>query len=392
MKKIIAALLTAIMTFSTLVVGVNADNHTNTINEAIANNDEIHILMNDTVVECDDVKPINEDGRVMIPFRQALESMGASVDYNDAERMVTATKGAITITFVLMDDVINVNNNGEIYTITMDTPMMIVNERTLVPIRFMSNAFNLQIGWDGATQTVIIVDATEFMSEFQRRCPNLYKLSQLNVNKVFNKADFNINMESSMMGNSTYNVNMGGELVFNSEAASADINYNVESPMFNLEDARFSVVFDGETVYLRTDVFEKLQESMPQMQLGSVNVDGNTWYSVNLVELCKALKLDEQYAALLEALLSSNGNTDIEELLRSIILTDGDASLTVVISFSKILDMLELIDKYVTVTETGNGFIVTIEIPSEVFREMMNASLSQFTNEQTMQAIHLRQI
>ena len=41
---------------------------------------EIHIVYNDKVVKYDDVKPVNTDGRVMIPFRAALENMGASVD------------------------------------------------------------------------------------------------------------------------------------------------------------------------------------------------------------------------------------------------------------------------------------------------------------------------
>lgn len=40
-----------------------------------------------------------------------------------------------------MDDTIYVDNNGSESTVKMDTPMIIVDDRTLVPIRFMSNAF-----------------------------------------------------------------------------------------------------------------------------------------------------------------------------------------------------------------------------------------------------------
>lgn len=54
---------------------------------------EIHIVYNDKVVKYDDVKPVNTDGRVMIPFRAALENMGASVDYDDSSKTCQRLKG-----------------------------------------------------------------------------------------------------------------------------------------------------------------------------------------------------------------------------------------------------------------------------------------------------------
>ena len=74
-----------------------------------------------------------------------------------------------------MDDTIYVDNNGSESTVKMDTPMIIVDDRTLVPIRFMSNAFGMQVGWDGNTETVVILDADDYFNEFENSAPNISK-------------------------------------------------------------------------------------------------------------------------------------------------------------------------------------------------------------------------
>ena len=40
----------------------------------------------------------------------------------------------------------------------LDVPAQIVNNRTLVPVRAVSEAFDCEVGWDGITQTVIITE------------------------------------------------------------------------------------------------------------------------------------------------------------------------------------------------------------------------------------------
>ena len=74
-----------------------------------------------------------------------------------------------------MDDTIYVDNNGSESTVQVDTPMIIVDDRTLVPIRFMSNAFGMQVGWDGDTETVVILDADDYFNEFENSAPNMSK-------------------------------------------------------------------------------------------------------------------------------------------------------------------------------------------------------------------------
>ncbi|MBR0469707.1 MAG: copper amine oxidase N-terminal domain-containing protein, partial [Clostridia bacterium] len=140
MKKIISLITAAAISVSCVAVASAA--RVEDISSALQN-DEIHIIYNDKAVEYEDAKPVNTDGRVMIPFRAALETMNADVDYDDATKTVTATKGDTTITFELLDDTIYIDNNGEKSEITMDVPMLVEDGRTYVPVRFMSNALGM---------------------------------------------------------------------------------------------------------------------------------------------------------------------------------------------------------------------------------------------------------
>ncbi len=44
-------------------------------------------------------------------------------------------------------------NGNEVF---LDSPPIIQNERVMVPVRFISEAFKSQVDWDAATKTVII--------------------------------------------------------------------------------------------------------------------------------------------------------------------------------------------------------------------------------------------
>ena len=43
----------------------------------------------------------------------------------------------------------------------MDTPVQLVLDRTLVPLRFVSNALGAEVNWDGSTKTLTITYAEE---------------------------------------------------------------------------------------------------------------------------------------------------------------------------------------------------------------------------------------
>ncbi len=99
-----------------------------------------------------DQPPIIVDNRTLVPLRVIFESMGASVDWDQETETVTSRLGDTSISLKLGSSAMY--KNGE--EIHLDVPAQIVNQRTLVPVRAISEAFGADVEWDGNTGTVVI--------------------------------------------------------------------------------------------------------------------------------------------------------------------------------------------------------------------------------------------
>ena len=113
--------------------------------------DNIAVKLNGQTLSFD-VPPQLINGRTMVPMRAIFENLGATVNWEQSTQTVTSVKGTTTIRLTI--GVPNIVINGS--TKSLDTAPCVINERTLVPVRAVSEAFNLNVDWNGATNTVII--------------------------------------------------------------------------------------------------------------------------------------------------------------------------------------------------------------------------------------------
>ena len=90
----------------------------------------------------------------MVPLRAIFEALGASVEWDDATKTVTAVKGDITIKMTIGND--SFARNDE--TVALDSPATIVDSRTLVPVRAIAESFGSKVGWIAESKTVTIED------------------------------------------------------------------------------------------------------------------------------------------------------------------------------------------------------------------------------------------
>jgi len=91
-------------------------------------------------------------GRTMLPLRAIFEQMGADVEWNAATQTATATKGGTVV--VLTVGSVSPTVNGVV--VPIDQPGIIIDGRTLAPLRFVAEAFGGTVEWDAATQTATI--------------------------------------------------------------------------------------------------------------------------------------------------------------------------------------------------------------------------------------------
>lgn len=98
-----------------------------------------------------DVQPIIVNDRTMVPLRAIFEALGAEVQWFEETQTVKAIKADTEVTLVIDGEA---HINGQLAV--LDVPARIVNDRTLVPLRFVSEAMGCEVDWIDANQTVII--------------------------------------------------------------------------------------------------------------------------------------------------------------------------------------------------------------------------------------------
>lgn len=141
MKKFLSIVLSVVMLFSLTTF-------------ALAEED-ISVYVNARRVEFD-VNPIIVEDRTLVPLRAIFEALGASVEWDNDTRSVTSEKSGTSVTLAIGSNVMYVNGMEK----TLDVPAQIVSDRTLVPVRAISEAFDCPVEWDNATRSVLIYTST----------------------------------------------------------------------------------------------------------------------------------------------------------------------------------------------------------------------------------------
>lgn len=97
--------------------------------------------------------PIMAGSRILVPLRGVFEKLGATVDWDRPSQTVTAVKGDTKV-------VLPIGKNHAILNgkpITLDQPAMVVDGRTVVPLRFLSQSLGAKVDWLAADRTVAVV-------------------------------------------------------------------------------------------------------------------------------------------------------------------------------------------------------------------------------------------
>ena len=99
-----------------------------------------------------DVPPQTVQGRVLVPLRGIFEQLGANVDYNAASQHILAVRGGQTVELTVGSRQAVVNNSPTL----LDVPAFTINGRTMVPLRFISEALGAGVQWVAANSTILI--------------------------------------------------------------------------------------------------------------------------------------------------------------------------------------------------------------------------------------------
>jgi len=124
---------------------------------------EIRVYLDGAALEFD-VPPMIIDNRTMVPMRAIFEAFGMAVDWNPYFQFIYASRGADRIKLRVGEPLMTVvtgyddyyTENNQATNFPLDVPPQIVDNRTLVPLRAISEATGASVEWDEATRTVTI--------------------------------------------------------------------------------------------------------------------------------------------------------------------------------------------------------------------------------------------
>ena len=96
--------------------------------------------------------PVVEEGRTLVPMRFLFEQMGESVTWDDATQTATVRGSNDVVSFSIDNTTAKVNGTDK----KMDVPARLINSKTMVPLRFLSEELGYNVEWDEEHNMAII--------------------------------------------------------------------------------------------------------------------------------------------------------------------------------------------------------------------------------------------
>lgn len=187
----------------------------------------VKVMINDKLLVTD-TQAIIRNNRTMVPFRAVFESLGAkNISWDEPTQSIVGSDGNITIKLVIGSYDIDVN--GKIST--MDTPPMIINSRTMIPLSAVSNALGAKVTWDAKKYVASVIKPIQTASNNYNS--EIFPISD-DVAENINKT---IDASNTTQNNTTQNVSSNSESNFDNISTVSESNTQIQG-YYAMEDLK----------------------------------------------------------------------------------------------------------------------------------------------------------
>ncbi len=236
-----------------------------------------------------DAQIVNE--RTMVPLRKIFELLGATVTWDDSTKTALAVKDDTTVKLQINNSIAEITKGNITKKVQLDSKPILINDRTMVPLRFISESLGKQVAWDSREQTAIIIDYNYFAQKIKEKSPILYK-SLLSENQsaiiqisrnyydLLNSGNNNISSVYATISNDTQ------------DSQSILIDFTGTSELFNeiknegWSSIGLNIKYD-ETGFTYSSAMSILNKMLPQNQYTYDEIDLNGKYNDSFEEAMK---------------------------------------------------------------------------------------------------------
>ncbi len=164
MKKLIKFIATAAIVLSLLICCVYAAEIEDVIVKLQINNSVMKINGENSPIDPGrDTKPVIVNGRTLVPVRAIIEAFGGTVGWDEPTQTVILDMDDDVIRLTINSCVAYLNDDAH----KLDVEPVVIDGRTMLPIRFVAEGFNLGVAWDEINQSVYIIRDTFTDEEYE---------------------------------------------------------------------------------------------------------------------------------------------------------------------------------------------------------------------------------
>lgn len=162
MKKFVAMLSAAAIIMSVSTAAVGADKEKG----------EPDVYVDGSKIVFADQNALIKNDVTLVPARGVFEAMGNTVVWNGANRTVSVTSstGVREIVLTIDSDVMKVSTFKSVFErvdedVSLEVAATIINERTMIPLRAVAEAFDCSAEWDQESYAAYIKTGTPILME-----------------------------------------------------------------------------------------------------------------------------------------------------------------------------------------------------------------------------------
>jgi N-acetylmuramoyl-L-alanine amidase len=115
--------------------------------------DPITMVVDGTVVKTKEMPPISLNGRTLVPAREFFEQLGASVTWVQSKKQVIVEYNGERIVMTIGSRVVFVGDKS-VQISSSDPAPKIINDKTMIPVRLVAEAFGFEVEWVNSTREV----------------------------------------------------------------------------------------------------------------------------------------------------------------------------------------------------------------------------------------------
>ncbi|WLR51300.1 copper amine oxidase N-terminal domain-containing protein [Bacillus tianshenii] len=95
------------------------------------------------------------NSKTLVPMRGIFESLGATVNWDGSTKTISGVKGQKTIILQINNKTAKINGSKT----SLSVPPKVINQKTMIPLRFVAESLGAQVNWDKENSQAIITTA-----------------------------------------------------------------------------------------------------------------------------------------------------------------------------------------------------------------------------------------